>query len=119
MRTLRKRIVGIIVGLALTAMLIAVVTNPLRKPETSIKLWLQEKTPLGTSLTNVQRTIDSEGWYNPKHQGSDGYAPEIYLRGELGGYWGFPFYVSVTVFWEFDKDRILRNVRILKTVDGV
>ncbi len=115
----KKYIAGSIVGVISLVMIITVATNPLRKSGPKLQLWLQNKTPIGMTFSEVLHEISTKGWFNPKLQGSDGKTPKIYLRGELGRYWSVPFFTYVTVFWEFGQDNRLNNIRVWKTVDGL
>jgi len=107
------------VGIVSVIVTLVLFSNPLRKSNSNIQAWLQEKTPLGMSYLEVKKEIEIEGWFNPNSQGSDGKTPKIYLRGELGRYLSVPFFTYVTVFWEFDQDNRLRNIRIWKTTDAL
>jgi len=61
--------------------------------------------------------MEKREWYNPNSQGSDGKTKGAYLRGTIGEYRNL-FVTSVTVFWEFDDDLRLRQIRVWKTTDS-
>jgi hypothetical protein len=92
------RKVIIVAAILLVAFVGWVASNPLRRSETGIRGWLEKKTPLGSSLSEVRATATQHGWYDANMQGSDGQTTGTYIRGELGDYRGFPFVTSVTVF---------------------
>lgn len=109
------RKVFILVIPCLIALAVFVSASPLRRPESSIQSWVEKETPLGSSLAEVQAEATRRGWYDPRTQGSDGRTSGTYLRGLLGEYRGLLFVTSVTVFWEFDSNNRLANIRIWKT----
>ena len=113
----RKLIIALIV--CAVALLALLALNPLRRPESSVRRWLEKTTPLGSTLSNVQATVTQRGWYFSQNQGSDGNTTGTFIRGELGDYRGLPFRTSVTVFWEFDGSNQLANIRVWKTRDGL
>jgi hypothetical protein len=108
-----------VVAIILFTLTFLTVTNPLRESESDIQLWLQETTPLGTLYSEVLQMIKVKGWYDENLQGSDGNTPDIYLRGYIGRYWSIPFFTYVDVFWEFDHNNKLQNIRVWKTTDGI
>ena len=113
----RKLIIAVVV--CAVAFIVFLASNPLRRSESGVRHWLEKTTPLGSSLPDVQATATKRGWYDVRLQGSDGKTTGTYLRGELGDYQGFPFRMSVTVFWEFDASNRLADIRIWKTTDGL
>ena len=113
----RRFIIGII--LLIAALVGCAAFNPLRRSEPSIRHWLEKTTPLGGTIDQIRAIAIQHGWYNANSQGSDGYTTGTYIRGELGDYQGIPFVTSVTVFWEFDANNRLSNIRIWKTTDGL
>ncbi len=113
----RKILIAIVSCLVAVAVFAA--CSPLRRSEASVRHWLEKTTPLGSSLSDVQAIARKRGWYDARHQGSDGRTAGTYLRGELGDYQGFPFRTSVIVFWEFNASNRLADIRIWKTTDGL
>lgn len=112
------RTVIIVAALCVTAFGVLLASNPLRRSEASISQWLEKKTPLGSSMSEVRATAMENGWYDAKtHQGSDMRTSGTYLRGELGSYQGMPWRTYVTVFWEFDEDDRLVLIRVWKDQD--
>lgn len=109
---------GIIILVIVMLFVAFIWSNPLRRPEQSIRNWLEKTTPLGSSLTEVRVTASQPGWYDARFQGNDGCSTDNYIRGELGEYQGLPFITSVSVFWEFDENDQLANIRIWKNRDG-
>lgn len=118
---MRKKRLFIIAAMAVAALLcVAWFSNPLRRPDASIRAWLLKRTPLGVSSEEVRGVAERHGWScSDMQQGSDGRTSGPYLRGELGEYWSVPFYTSVTVFWSFDSSNRLTDLRIWKTTDGL
>lgn len=104
---------------ALVVIGVVAASNPLRRSEEKIAIWLQAQTPLGSSPAEVIAYAQERKWYHPDHQGSDGRTQGEYVRGELGEYWSVPFMTYVTVFWEFDSSSRLVRVRIWKTTDSI
>jgi hypothetical protein len=102
----------------------------LSQPNDSVKAWLLERTPLGTSMDNVRSYAasqqgwvifgDNEGWSPTVLNSFDKGPPGPYLRCELGHYTPglFGYYTLVTVFWVFDSSNRLDNILIWKTEDG-
>ena len=101
------------------------------QPDESIKTWLLEQTPLGTSLENVRAYAtnqhgwviydDNEGW-SPDAPGSGGKGPPgPYFCGKLGRYSekGSEFDTCVAVYWVFDSSNRLENILIWKTLEGL
>ena len=113
----RKLVIAVVV--CVVALFAFLASNPLRRSESSIQRWLQQATPLGSSLSEVQATTTQRGWYFAQNQGSDGKTTGTFIRGELGDYQGLPFRTSVTVFWEFDASNRLADIRVWKTTDGL
>jgi hypothetical protein len=96
-----------------------VISNPLRKSDAELRTWLLKKTPIGSSKTTVSKTLDPIGWNDPRYQRMwPSPATKPFLGGPLGGYQGFPWYVTVSAFWEFDDDGRLKNIRIDRVYDS-
>ena len=104
-------------------------SNPLRRPTDEIRAEIIELTPIGSSLEEVIRVIDNnETWeWHRRHVSQDGFPTdagwttfvgEQSIRVELGRYWrprrSF-LYIHVTVFWGFDEDGTLVDVRVQKS----
>ena len=118
----KKRI--ILLAVAVIAALLCVVwySSPLRRPDAGVRAWVLKKTPLGSSLSDVESVVTKRGWFASRRAG--GYDGRwsfsgTYIRGELGDYQGLPLHTSVTAFWEFDANNQLTNVLIWKTRDGL
>jgi hypothetical protein len=94
-------------------------SNPLRKSDADLRAWLLTATPLGSSQATVSTTLDQLGWNDPRYQQTwPSPATKPFLGGELGGYQGFPWYVTVRAFWEFDDNNRLQNIRIHRVHDS-
>ena len=102
--------------------------NPLRRSEISIRKYLLNQTPLGTTFSAVRDYVEAEGWGVTMSSTRSGYIrrdikPSVvvgsqYLRTSIGEYQGFPFAVDVTAFWGFDDDGELVDIWIWKTANG-
>ena len=110
----------IISGVIAVCGVIAVVfaSNPLRRSEEGISVWLETQTPLGSSREAVIAYAQKKKWYDSYMQGSDGKTRGEFVRGELGEYRTI-FVTSVTVFWEFNSASRLERIRVWKTVDAL
>jgi hypothetical protein len=109
---------------AITASLL----NPLRKPPDQIRAYLLARTPLGTKKDDVRVLLQEKRWqrfpekpesgafsvYRRRHNGSGSRA----IYAELGGYQGFPWWVSVSAIWVFDEEGKLIDVDIHKIHDS-
>jgi len=92
-------------------------TNPLRWSEKRIRTYIEKQTPIGSSYESVLAYIEKREWYDSRFQGSDGETKGVYLRGEIGRY-RVLFETYVTVFWEFDSDLYLEQIRVWKTINA-
>lgn len=96
--------------------------SPLRRPDFGVRAWVLKKTPLGSSLAEVDSVVTTQGWFLYRSGASDDgnwSFSGTYIRGELGTYQGLPLQTSVTAFGEFDVNDKLKNVQIWKTRDGL
>jgi hypothetical protein len=92
--------------------------NPVRGSDAEIRTWLFTVTPLGSDQRKVQAALDERGWHQPGYQQTLPLpATKPFLGGEIGGYQGFPWYVFVSAFWEFDENDQLADIRIRRIID--
>lgn len=111
-------------------------TNPLRKGAREIRAGLLQKTPLESSVHEVEAVVSHEhlkenGHWNQRYKGLWGKNAEIMspwgeevavvglepteiIRVDLGSYWGFPRATLVEAFWEFDSNGKLIGLNIQK-----
>ena len=118
----KKRI--ILCGITLVAAVFCAIwyLSPLRRPDFGVRAWVLKKTPLGSSLADVESVVTRRGWFVYRAgTGYDGHwsFSGTRIRGELGTYQGLPLQTSVTAFWQFDASDRLTNVLIWKTRDGL
>ena len=125
--------------LSAIALVIAIIilSNPLRRSEETIRDRLLELTPIGMSMEDVIKVIESNkswqivsishkfGYVRPGPPDPADYASgkmtiigEKSIRVSLGEYRGF-WLVSVTAFWGFDKDANLIDVYVWKVGDAL
>jgi hypothetical protein len=113
-------VVGIVAVLALAVVVIRLVANPLRQPDDKIRDSLLALTPLGAPSREVKAFLDSRGWNDDGWQVTDPpLAQKPFLGGVIGGYQGFPWYVNVAAFWEFDAEDRLADIRIVRIPDSL
>ena len=110
-------------------------TSPLSRSNERIRADMLQLTPIGTSMDDVIRVIESnEDWtiyqiYNRGYsysliRGNPSRGRECTVIGEksfevhLGGYYGF-LWTDVTVFYGFDDNSMLIDVAVLKEKDGL
>ena len=100
----------------------ALYSNPLRRSDAGVRRWMERKTPMGSSLRNVEALAFKSGWPVRYHFGRppiDQAHYGTYLQGNLGRYWSVPFFTYVTVFWCFDTNNHLTDIQVWKTTDGL
>ena len=109
---------GIAVAVFLAA-LIAIASNPFRRPDASVRAWLLTKTPLGSSLEDVRSLLEQHGWHDERFQDTLPRPAAVpFLGGEIGSYQGLPWHTSVRAFWEFDSNNRLVDIRIERIMDS-
>jgi len=98
--------------------------NPLRRPADEIRAELLELTPIGTSMADVIKLIDSNEtweWWDrrvvpagfPTGVTVDDRVGEQSIRVELGSYQSF-YRAFVTAWWGFDEHGYLIAIRVRK-----
>lgn len=128
---MRKIITYTILGLlviVLGVVIISCSSNSLRKSETEIRDAILELTPIGTSMDDVIRVIESYGkWEWGGHISPNGFPTdasgntrigEQSIRVTIGTYKNF-YKTFVVVFWGFDGDSNLIDIRVRKDIAGV
>jgi hypothetical protein len=102
--------------------------NPLRKPSDQIRANLLARSPLGTNEDEVRAFVEKERWLYLDRT-SESYFMEFYRKqhngvgsraidAQLGGYQGFPWWVSVRVLWVFNDEGELIEVEVHKVYDS-
>jgi hypothetical protein len=128
------------VGAAVAAVIVASViasTNPLRRDEETIRTRLLEKTPLGSSLHDVESAVVSLGWkerYHWQRSPIDPFAPTMaeqvdtefprikaaeMICVQIGGYQVWPWYTTVQSDWAFDANGRLVGLHLWKVEDAL
>jgi len=111
--------------IALGLYVINCLTNPLRQSEEQIREDILAHTPIGSSVEEVIRVIEgNEDWDwigrvdqvgFPTGTGSHIGEQSIHV---FKGQYGSVFMTNVSVFWGFDENLDLIDIRVRKTVDG-
>jgi len=117
---------------------IVIFSNPLRRPDSLVRQYVLNLTPIGMSMEDVVEVIEGqEGWKIWHINDEGGYLSqgplvpgwpvsslsgrsvigEKSIRANIGEY-QYLLVTSVTVFWGFDENSELIEVEIWKTVDG-
>lgn len=123
MKKFLRHPVAIVTILALMFLVIYIVSNPLVKSEESIKRRLLIDVPIGTSMSDVTSYIRKKEYkiVNVSESGFPGgnnqYIGYRSIRSDLGDY-NVILTTNVTVFWGFDEELKLIDIRVWKTVDG-
>lgn len=124
-RSLKSRQVGlgtcffIVAIVAVLCLLMRFTTTPLKQSEMRIREMLISLTPLGMTHDQVLVNVCDRGWLSSNQL--EGRPPDV-IRGDLGSYMSidcFPFWTYVTVFWEFDEQGRLCEIRVQKDVDAI
>jgi hypothetical protein len=109
-----SRIALLALAASLAVAIAVMARNPLRHSDTTVRAWLLEEMPLGSSSERVRTFAKARGWFDPFRQRGDGACYGPYIRGELGRYWSGAAHVYVSAIWEFDSSNRLAGVRIRK-----
>jgi len=114
--------------LVLAAILVASF-NPLRRPEAVIRNDLLSEMPLGSSIVQVQGSIQRHGWILSYPLADTGFLDQRtkpnrevgvkHFRASLGDYRDIPWEANVTAFWGFDETGKLIDLWIWRTWDGL
>jgi hypothetical protein len=113
------RYITIAIVLSIFVFLGIVASNPLRRPDETIKRRLGKVTPMGSTLEEVAAAAKKRGWYRPRlYSGSSRLATNN-ITGDLGSYAGFPFKITVIAIWEFDSSNQLTNIQIWRDQDAL
>lgn len=133
-KTLFVLVFALAFALGIATWVAVVVLNPLRRSPKGIEEWLLVRTPLGSSVDQVQTFLKGKRWYDSDYGlVGHGFTPtgrwsdmvgEYTLRGDLGTYrpLHLRFYlerVDTEAFWVFDSDRILIGVYVEKYTDSL
>lgn len=96
-----------------------VASNPLRTSDDGLQEWLLAKAPIGSHSNEVRAVVAKHGWQSEVYPTTwPRPANDPFIAGNLGGYQGFPWHVTVAAFWEFDGSNRLVNIRIRRTMDS-
>ena len=127
-----KIIIFSFLGLILIVVIVVIViiaSNPLRRSEKTMRKDILELAPIGSSMDDVIKVIESNNsWKWKGYIAPIGYPIDVNssninigeksIRAELGQYqglrWSF-LKVHVTVFWGFDENDKLIDVRVWKS----
>ena len=118
----------IVIILIVLAVTVIIMSNPLRRSAKNMRKDILELVPIGSSMEDVIKVIESkEEWEWKGYIAPVGYPlegnsyisiGEKSIRAELGQYqglrWSF-LKVYVTVFWGFDENDKLIDVRVRKS----
>jgi len=114
----------LIIAFIISLPIACVVSNPLRSSEDSIKNSLLRDVPIGTQMQDVilyiqkkKYKIDSINDFGFPDKNSR-YIGHKSIRSDLGDYVTI-FTTNVTVFWGFDEESKLIDVRVWKTVNAL
>lgn len=99
--------------------------NPLRHSDAEIREWVLQKTPLGSTRTEVMAVIAKEGWSgHSEFRGTP--EPERFVSGgvtfygaDLGSYQGFPWRCRADAFWNFSADDKVIGVYVSSWCEGL
>jgi len=115
----------LVIALILLGILFA---NPLRRSPEELRQKILKTTPYGTSLEDVEKIAHGRGYAVSvsreagflKQEGSVQKTVGVQsIRAEAGDYWSFPYMVSVSIFWGFDKNGKLVDVWVWKVHEGL
>jgi hypothetical protein len=100
-----------------------------RLPAWVLRQRLLWATPIGTTMTDVDKYVAAEKWkvqyvctthgYTKEEETHRVVVGEKSIRADLGQYQGFPFVRYVTVYWGFDKQARLVDIWVWKTSDAM
>ena len=128
-----------LIALSVIVLIVSIIVflNPLRRPQEHIKNEILKLTPIGTSMEDVIKIIQSKRqWEIDYISHEHGYRrpgtpdiPDIALGGEtivgeksirvfVGEYRNI-FITSVTIFWGFDKNSKLVEIYVWKDKDSL
>jgi hypothetical protein len=113
-------------GVVIIAMGVWFFSHSLLWPAANIRALLLQKTPLGTSSTDVRAFADKHGWLVRNYVWSTGFLklesgkPDqvigvTSIEGNLGDFLD----MNVTAYWEFDGRNRLIDIRVWKTYDAL
>lgn len=121
----------VLIALAVTILVTVIIAllNPLRKSQEQITEDILKLTPIGTSMEDVIKVIESrrkwelehinyENGYRYRKEKEDKIIGEKSIRVFIGDYRNV-FVTSVTVFWGFDENSKLIEVWVWKDQDSL
>ncbi|GAB5382865.1 MAG: hypothetical protein Alis2KO_42060 [Aliiglaciecola sp.] len=118
---------GIVLALVLVAAFIF--ANPLRQTQSSIEQYVEEVTPLGSSMNDVISAINENGWnIDFVNENKGFYHQDITpnrevgsksIRAVMGEYRTILVTTSVTVFWGFDEQGKLTDIWVWKVNESL
>jgi len=119
------RVTLIVIGvLAIAGIATEMRSNPLRRSESEIRDWVLQKTPLGSTRSDVMAVIAKQGWQgHPEYRGAarrDISAHRVSSYGaDLGSYQGFPWRCRADAFWSFDADDRSTDLQVSRWCEGL
>jgi hypothetical protein len=94
--------------------------NPLRRSPEKIRASVLKESPLGTSRERVDALVNNRGWSRGwTNDGPADYADPSWISAFLGKYSDYVSETMVYVFWKFDKDDRLIEIRVIKSQLGI
>jgi hypothetical protein len=126
-----KKRIFIIIAVIVSLIVLAVLSNPLRRSPDTLRSKMLEKTPLGMEMNEVEKIAKELGGRTDvsttagfdKQDSSDHRVIGVKsIRTDIGDYWAvppIPISTSVTYFWGFDENGKLIDIWVWKTTDSL
>lgn len=125
-RFTRRRIgclllLGLVIVLVVNEWLVRPLINPLLRSDSEIAANLLERTPIGSSRSELTAFVKAQGlWPGADYGWMDTGRREDQCEQLLGSYWSFGFTVCVYADWFFGPDGRLQRVEVWRmVVDGL
>jgi hypothetical protein len=102
-------------------------SNSLRSSESDIRNSILQKSPMGSSISDVKAAIQSQPWLNVSEWTVDPSEPSV-VRAPVQGthvivgyqyYRGLPWRMVVRAYWGFDSEGKLVDLRVEKWGEGI
>lgn len=109
-------LVGLLLVLIVHEWLVGPLINPLRRSDSEVAADLLERTPIGSSRSDVKAFVTAQGYWPGENYGWK----ENRCEQLLGSYWSFGFRVCVYADWFLGPDERLQRVEVWRMViDGL
>jgi hypothetical protein len=108
--------------LGIAGWLFAIESNPLRRSEDGLRTWVLQKTPLGSSRSQVIAVSAREKWGDNDTYVGTGMPPNVgvtHFGADVGSYHGFLLPCHVHAYWSFDADDKLIDVYVFRWCEGL